>query len=512
MESALEVVCLATYIVLTLAPAGYGLHIYLLMYLAHRRGGSATAAQRETVRIYSAAVEDWPRVTTQLPLFNEISVARRVIEAAARMDYPAGRHEVQVLDDSTDGTRDVVDRVCRELRSDGLDVKVIRRATRTHYKAGALAHGLNTATGEFVAVFDADFVPERGFLRRMIPLIASDDHACCVQARWGHLNGDENWITESVALGIDGHFGVEQGARAWNNLLLNFNGTGGIWRRAAIDDPRVGGWSGDTITEDLDLSYRAQLVGWKVIFCRDEVCPAEVPADVNAIKAQQRRWATGSIQTARKLLPQVWRSELSILQKLEATFHLTQYSISIFMVLIPLLVRLVLIPLPPGKYLGWLIWCWILIPFAAVAPSIAYVYARRAIGGGPTSLWQVIKLVVLGLGLSVNNCVAVLTGLFQRGGEFVRTPKSGSTGQQSGGTYASVRSNLWAVELVLGLFSLGQWLFFLREDRYVFGSFLLLYGVGLTLLGWESRPRATRQAPRPDPATDPGGEPEPAAG
>ena len=510
MDSILEAACLAIYVILTLVPTGYGIHMYMLMFLVHRRARAADASQRRIIESYrrDTPESEWPRVTTQLPIYNELHVARRVIEAAARMDYPAGRHQVQVLDDSSDETRGVIDRVCRELRREGLDVSVVRRRSREHYKAGALANGLRSASGEFIPVFDADFVPDKGFLRRMIPLIRCDEGACCVQARWGHLNADENWMTQSISLGIDGHFGVEQGARAWNGLLLNFNGTGGIWRKAAIDDPRVGGWSGDTITEDLDLSYRAQIAGWKVIFSRDEVCPAEIPSDVNAIKTQQRRWATGSIQTARKLLPSVWRSRLTLVQKLEATFHLTQYSISIFMLLIPLLVRPVLSVLPADKYLPWLISCWILIPFAAAAPSIAYVYARHSLGGGGTSLWSVIKLIVLGLGLSVNNCFAVLTGLVQRGGEFVRTPKSGSTdrGRRAAG-YTAFRSNLWMVELLLGIFTLAQWLYFLREDHYVFGSFLLLYGVGLTMLGWQSRPKpapvAERETPRaePEPAT-----------
>ncbi|MCH7870108.1 MAG: glycosyltransferase [Planctomycetes bacterium] len=492
LDSLLEAVCLTVYIILTGVPAIYGLHFYLLMFLAHRRAPAVRESQERTIASYRDATSEneWPLVTTQLPIFNELHVARRVIEATARMDYPSDRHEVQVLDDSTDATRALVDRVCKELRHEGFDVKVVRRPTRQHYKAGALAHGLTTAKGEYVAVFDADFVPDSDFLRNMIPLIAVDERASCVQARWGHLNADENWMTDGIALGIDGHFGVEQGARAWNGLLLNFNGTGGIWRKAAIDDPRVGGWSGDTITEDLDLSYRAQLAGWSVIYCRDIVCPAEVPADISAIKTQQRRWATGSIQTARKLLPAVWRSHLSLAQKLEASFHLVQYGISIFMVLIPLLVRLVLVPLPADKYGAWLIACWILIPFAAAAPSIAYVYARRTLTGEWTSLWRVIRLVVLGLGLSVNNCAAVMAGLFQRGGEFVRTPKSGSTAQQPRkAAYAPVYSNLWKFEILLGCFSMAQWLYFLREDHYIFGSILLLYGVGLTLLGWKSRPR-----------------------
>ncbi len=506
MDSTLEALCIAGYLILTLVPAAYGIHFYMLVYMAHRRHRAVSRAQAELIERYNRGTPDdrWPRVTTQIPLYNELAVARRVIEAAAAMDYPAGRHEIQVLDDSTDGTRAVVDRVCAELRAKGIDAKAIRRPRRTHYKAGALAYGLRSASGDFIAIFDADFIPARDFLRRMIPLIATQPDACCAQARWGHLNAEENWLTEGIALGIDGHFGVEQSARAWNGMLMNFNGTGGVWRRAAIEDPRVGGWSGDTITEDLDLSYRAQLAGWKIVYRRDEICPAEVPADVDAIKSQQRRWATGSIQTARKMIGPVWRSRLTLFQKIEATIHLIQYSIAIFMVLIPLLARFLVMALPIERYHAWLSWCWLPILFAAAAPSIAYVYARYTLGGGVSGPLRILKLMLLGLGLSVNNCYAVLVGLVQRGGEFVRTPKSGSTGRvRTEANYSAVRSNLWLIEVLFGTFCLAQWIYFLPEDRYIFGTFLLLYGLGLLALGWRSRPRVVVTPARHLPLTAP---------
>lgn len=479
-----------------LLPGIYGLHLYVLMFLAHRRRRSVRSRQHEIVeRFQRQTPEDqWPRVTTQLPLYNEIAVAQRVIEAAARMDYPADRHEIQVLDDSTDETRQIVDQTCARLRDEGLNVVIVRRPNRDNYKAGALEYGLARASGEYIAVFDADFVPNPGFLRRMIPLIATQQDAGCAQGRWGHLNADESWITESLSLGIDGHFGVEQGARSWNGLLLNFNGTGGIWRRAAIDDPRVGGWQGDTLTEDLDLSYRAQLAGWKVVYCLDEICPAEIPANVDGLKTQQRRWATGSIQTARKLLPSVWRSRLTLIQKLEATFHLTQYSVNLFMLLMALLGRPLLWLVPADRYQHWLMWSWWLILIAAAAPSLAYVYARWSLGGGLTGPVRIFKLIVLGLGLSLNNACAVLAGLVQRGGEFVRTPKTGSHGRtRARPSYGHLHSRLWIYELLLGAFCLFQWLYFLKPDYYVGGTFLLLFAIGLFKLGWASRPRPKPQ-------------------
>jgi cellulose synthase/poly-beta-1,6-N-acetylglucosamine synthase-like glycosyltransferase len=469
--------------------------MYLLMYLAQRRRQQVRAAQRVAIETYQGATPEhaWPRVTTQIPLYNEIAVARRVIEAAAHMDYPAGRHEVQVLDDSTDGTRTVVEQVAAELGAQGYDVKVVRRPGREHYKAGALAGGLHSATGEFIAIFDADFMPDRRFLRRLIPLFAGRPDVCVVQGRWGHLNAAESWITEGLSLGLDMHFAIEQAARNWNGLLMNFNGTGGIWRKSAIEDPRVGGWSGDTITEDLDLSYRAQLAGWKMVFCDEVVCPAEIPADVNALKAQQRRWAVGIMQVARKLLPAVWHStRLTMWQKIQATVHLTQYAIAVPMILVALVGRLLPLMLTGEAWPPWIQWLCLAFLLAAVAPCIAYMNARYVLGGGIPGPVRLVKLMVLGLGLCVNNGVAVLTGLVQQGGEFVRTPKSGSVGSQAQGAYTALRSRLWIFELLLGAYCLVQWVVFLHHDG-IGGVFLLLYAIGLTLMGWGSRPNSLRR-------------------
>ena len=498
MPLLIDIVCLVFFLLLIAVPSLYGFHMYVLMFLAHRRRNRVRTEQRQIIAQYQRDTppDDWPRVTTQLPLYNELTVARRVIEAAARMDYPRGRHEVQVLDDSTDDTRALVDQVAADLRAEGYDVKVVRRPDRTHYKAGALAHGLTQATGEFVAIFDADFVPDPGFLRRMIPLIARRDDVCVAQGRWGHLNADESWITQGLALGLDMHFAIEQGSRNWNGLLMSFNGTGGIWRKAAIEDPRVGGWHGDTITEDLDLSYRAQLAGWKMIYHVDEICPAELPSNVNALKTQQRRWAIGTIQTARKLLPAVWRSNLTFIQKLEATIHMTQYAIAVPMILVALGGRLLPLMLTGDSWPAWIQWLCTTFLFAAVAPWAAYINGRYVLGGGIPGPAKILKLTVLGLGLCVNNGLAVLTGLVQQGGEFVRTPKSGNVGAQPRqSAYAGLRTRLWIIELLLGLWCLAQWLYFLPHDG-IGGSFLLLYAIGLIAFGWGSRPRKP-SAPKP---------------
>lgn len=503
MLESLQTFALVLFIMLVTLPALYGVRLFVLAVLTHRQRARVMAEQAEIVARYQRETppEQWPRVTTQIPLYNEVSVARRVLEAVARMNYPRDRHEIQVLDDSTDETRRIVDRVASELRARGHDIKIVRRPNREHYKAGALAYATPLASGEYIAIFDADFVPGREFLRQMIPLIATRPDVGCVQGRWGHLNGKDSWITEALALGIDGHFGVEQTGRAWNGLLFNFNGTAGIWRRSTIEDPRVGGWNGDTITEDLDLSYRTQLAGWKMCYCVNEVAPAEIPDHVDALKAQQRRWATGSIQTARKLLPKVWGSkQLTLMQKIESSVHLTQYVVNVFMVLAVALGRTLLWFLPVERYGALLSFSSLICLLAAVASWTAYGYARVSLGGSIRPM-HLLKLIVLGLGLSVNNTVAVLVGLAQNGGEFVRTPKSGARGVKNSPAtraipYSAIRSRLWMIELGIGAFCFFQWLWFLRQDNYVGGTFLLLYAIGLFTLGWSSRPRENKRPPR----------------
>lgn len=517
MQLILESVGFVLLALLVGVPCIYGLHMYFLLGLTlwHRRPQRRRHA--ETINTFRATAQptDWPIVTTQIPLYNELPVARRVIEAVAAIDYPPGRHQIQVLDDSNDATCDEVDAVVRELRLAGVDIEVIRRSDRHHFKAGALQHGLHRARGEYVAVFDADFMPGRDFLNNLIPLIIADPKACCVQGRWGHVNREESWITQGLSLGIDGHFGVEQPGRAWGGYLLNFNGTAGIWRRAAIDDPSVGGWDGDTLTEDLDLSYRAQMAGWRIIYHVDELAPAEIPADPNALKTQQRRWATGSIQCARKLLGRVWTCpRLSIAQKLEGTIHLCGYAVNVMMLLMALFGRPLAALLDGGP--GSIAMAGLVMSISTAGPILAYFYARWSFGA-ITSPLSVLRILLLGLGLAVNNSVAVVYGLVTRGGEFVRTPKSGHvsdfnaaltaqiTSQQAarragplGGarqrmksmpSYAAIRSRLWVFELLAGVLCVGQWALFVPIDGVINSAFLLLYGLGFLVLGWASRPQ-----------------------
>lgn len=479
--------------VATVALVVYGLHLYVLLVLFRRRVRGKKSLQAEIIENFhrDRPEASWPVVTTQLPIYNEMDVARRIINAATRIEYPAGKHEIQVLDDSDDATCAIVDETAERLRARGFDVKVVRRDDRSGYKAGALEHGLRSARGEFVAIFDADFVPPEDFLHKAVPLLDAEPKLACLQGRWAHLNRDESWLTEAQALGIDGHFAIEQGARAWNGLMMNFNGTAGLWRRAAIDDPDVGGWSGDTLTEDLDLSYRAQLAGWKLDYCLDLECPAELPGTVAALKSQQRRWATGSIQVACKLLPRIWRAPISLGEKVEATLHLTHYSVALWMLVLALVARPMLFVFADDRILQqwfWVFWTGVLM--SAFAPSMVYAYARYTLVGRWNGFKTIPSMMILGCGMCVNNTLAVLRGLYLQGGEFVRTPKSGSEADAAKlSSYQLAQSRMWCIELMLGVYALISFVVYLTALHTGFSIFLLLYAIGFCMIGWLSRPQ-----------------------
>lgn len=494
MTDVLLIVALAVFLACSGANAVYGLHVTVLACLFAWKQRRVRATQRSTIAGVLAADgrENWPVVTTQLPIYNEIDVAARLIHAVARQDYSRDKHEIQVLDDSTDATRDVVDRLVREYTGQGVDIKVIRRPNRDGYKAGALAHATPLARGEFLAILDADFVPGPGFVKECVALIKRDERIACVQGRWGHLNRDESWLTRAQSLGLDVHFTIEQGARAWGGLLMNFNGTAGLWRKSAILDEAVGGWSADTLTEDLDLSYRVQLAGWKIEYCMDITCPAELPGTVAAFKSQQRRWATGSIQVARKMLPRVWKSSLKLRQKLEATLHLTHYAVSLFMLLTALVSGPMLCIWLQGDYLRpWFFVGWSGVCFTAMLPLAVYAFARYVLGEGWGSVRLIPGMLILGTGMSLNNALAALRGLYMRGGEFVRTPKSGNASRNRiSSRYATRHSHLWIGEIGMAAYSALVLSAYLWADRHVTSVFLLIYTVGFLLIGWASRPSA----------------------
>jgi cellulose synthase/poly-beta-1,6-N-acetylglucosamine synthase-like glycosyltransferase len=305
------------YTLCTVGLAVYSLNALWLVWQARRARPQPTPA----------APAAWPAVTVQLPLYNERHVAERLIDACARLDYPADKLEIQVLDDSDDATAPLIDACAQRWQQAGRHVRVVRRTSRTGYKAGALAHALPAARGEFIAIFDADFLPPPAFLRATLPhfYAADGDNLAFVQARWEHLNRDYSPLTRGQALALDGHFAIEQAGRQAAGYMLGFNGSAGVWRRAAIEDPAVGGWQQDTLCEDLDLSYRAQLAGWRARYCNELEAPAEIPPQLAAYKRQQFRWAKGSIQTLRKLGGRVWRSARPPGQRIAGLVHLGSY-------------------------------------------------------------------------------------------------------------------------------------------------------------------------------------------
>ncbi|MGB2866841.1 MAG: glycosyltransferase, partial [Bacteroidota bacterium] len=361
-----------------------------------------------------------PVVTVQLPVFNELYVVNRLIEAVCALDYPKDKLEVQVLDDSTDETRDLVAKAVDHFRALGYDIKQIHRTDRSGYKAGALKNGLVTARGEFVAIFDADFVPSKDFLQKTVPYFG-DAKIALVQTRWEHINGDYSLLTRTQAIALDGHFVMEQNVRNKAGYFINFNGTGGIWRKAAILD--AGNWQADTLTEDLDLSYRAQLRGWKFKYLNDVTSPAELPAEVNALKSQQFRWTKGAIETARKMLPEVWKSNIPLRVKIHSTFHLTNNIVFPFIILAGLLnVPLMFIKQHGGHEAYFTLMSVFVLAF--VGSFMFYMYSQKSVHSDWRRRILLFPLFMAGsMGFALNNSKAVFEGLFKHKSEFIRTPK-----------------------------------------------------------------------------------------
>ncbi len=366
-----------------------------------------------------------PYVTVQLPMYNEYFVVERLIDNIMQLDYPKDRFEVQVLDDSTDDTIELTTAKVEEYKAKGYDIKLMTRVKRKGYKAGALKDATPYAKGEFIAIFDADFLPDADFLKRTLPQFKDKDVGV-VQTRWGHINQGYSILTELQAFQLNVHFTVEQKGREKGDYLLQFNGTAGLWRRKTIED--AGGWEADTLTEDLDLSYRAQLKGWKIIFLEDTVSPAELPSEMMGLKSQQHRWMKGGAETAKKLLPTVWSSDLSLMKKLHATTHLLGSTVflSIFLVgvfSVPLL--FVINPLQMNLSLMSIF----LISTVLIA-IVYYVANVKKAWENTSTVAAIFKFIVLfptflslSMGLSLHNSIAVIQGYLGKKSAFVRTPK-----------------------------------------------------------------------------------------
>lgn len=480
-ETLAQLVIVAYLAVLTLICI-YGAHRYFLVLLYYR-------VRRKAPRPPETFAE-LPRVTVQLPMFNEQYVARRIIARACAIDYPRDRLQIQVLDDSIDETQQIARQAVEHFSAAGHDIVYLHRDDRVGYKAGALEAGTRQASGEFIVIFDADFLPPSNILRETIHHF-TDERVGMVQSRWEHLNRDLSLLTEAQAIFLDGHFVVEHTARNRSGRFMSFNGTGGIWRKSAIED--AGGWQHDTLTEDLDLSYRAQLRNWKFVFLPTLTSPAELPPEMNAFKAQQHRWTKGGAQTCVKMLPKVLRSDVGWRVKLEAFFHLTSGAVYVLVVLLSLLLGPTLIAKLSLKQpqSAWVLWFeMLLFVIGFGATTVFYLVSQHELlRGWWRALSFVPTLMAVGIGIAVNNAFAALDGVFGKTGEFVRTPKFGDAAKGSGewrrrlgGLRIKHSWKAW-VELGLGLYLTGcAVVLFSFEDWFQRVSmalpFLLIFIVG----------------------------------
>jgi cellulose synthase/poly-beta-1,6-N-acetylglucosamine synthase-like glycosyltransferase len=425
----------AIYVICALLLTVYSIGVLVLLFTYLRHRHRIIAPQ---------SVAKWPTVAVQLPIYNEMYVIERLLESVAQLDYPRDKLIIQVLDDSTDETTALVAEKVIELEARGLNVQHVRRGTRKGYKAGALAHGLSALKDvEMIAVLDADFAPYPDFLRQTVAPLVSDPGLGMVQARWGHLNSADNVLTMGQSLALDGHFVIEQTARNRAGWLMNFNGTCGVWRVRTIED--AGGWQDITLSEDFDLSYRAQLKGWRFLYLPDVVVPGELPLHIAAYKQQQARWAKGSTQCMTLLLKPIWRSKrLNLAQRVMGTIHLCQYMVHPLIVLMllltpPLLITHTLQPLPLGP-----------LGFAGLGPPLIFIVSQRALyEDWRRRLLTLPALLALGTGVAWSNANAVLNGLFARKGEFKRTPKYATTRDNNKYALRINRNIIWEIALAV---------------------------------------------------------------
>jgi len=472
-----ESIILGLYFAIMLVLSMYGSHRYVMAFLYYRHKFKLATPK--------GRLKSLPKVTIQLPIFNERYVVERLIDSVCAIEYPRELLEIQVLDDSTDDTVQFARACVEKQKARGLNVVYIHRDDRTGFKAGALEHGLSLAHGEFVAVFDADFVPKSDFLLNTVPFFV-DERVGMVQVRWGHLNRRFSALTEAQSIFLDGHFVIEHTARNRSGRFFNFNGTAGIWRRQTIID--AGGWQHDTLTEDLDLSYRAQLAGWKFLFLPDVESPAEVPVEMNAFKSQQHRWAKGSIQTARKLLPKLLGSKLPFAVKQEAFFHLTANMAYLLMVVLSVLMPMSMVIRFRHGWYGVLL---LDFPFFITATaSVCFFYFASQKEVGQTG-WQSLKYVpfvmCLGIGMSLSNAKAVVEALLGHQSGFTRTPKLGVVQNSAGWAQKRYRGKpvglLPWIELGFGAYlTLAVW-FALANEIWFSLPFLVLFQVGFLYVG-----------------------------
>ena len=430
---------------------------------------------------------DLPLVTVQLPIYNELYVSERIIQAACALDYPAEKLQIQVLDDSTDETTALISHIVAEAQAEGINIVHLHRTNRAGYKAGALAEGMKTATGEFVAIFDADFVPPTDFLQRTVCEFGDEDVAF-VQARWGHLNRDYSWLTRLQALAIDGHFLVEQSGRGDRGYWFNFNGTAGIWRAAAIDD--AGGWTAETLTEDLDLSYRAHLRGWTAKYLEDLVVPAELPVQLLGFRRQQHRWARGSMECAMKLLPSVWRSDAGRGTKFQATVHLLAYGIHLLLLVLLLIYPLVVQVGINNPRFSTLYGVGYVLALTSMAPAAFFIAGQRQ--GGRSwvrAIPRILLVTVFGSGLMLNTARAFLQIFTKPNPEFERTAKFGLDEVETAWTKRRYQLDIDGIvfaELLLGVYGLFVVNFAWANDNLGILIYASVFSAGLLMMAFAS--------------------------
>ncbi|MDP6637044.1 MAG: glycosyltransferase [Phycisphaerae bacterium] len=470
----------------------YGLHRYVIVYLflRHRHKAPAPAGQ----------FTELPRVTVQLPMYNEEAVARRIIEETARIDYPREKLQIQVLDDSTDGTCRIAQDTVDRLKAQGVDIQYLHRDDRTGYKAGALDAAMPHVTGEFITIFDADFIPRADVLQRSIQYF-SDPDVCVVQTRWEHLNREDSWLTKAQGIFLDGHFAIEHVARNRSERFMSFNGTAGTWRKTAI--AAAGGWHHDTLTEDLDLSYRAQLKGWKFVFLPEVTAPAELPPEMNAFKAQQFRWTKGGAQVALKLLPKIMLSKAPLKVKIESFFHLTGFCLHIYMFALVIMlfpaIFLRTVVVQDGSIWRTVVDMGVFV-LATMSAFVFYLASQLQLSRDWRTVFKFMPmLMALGVGICISNSKAIIEALAGKQSEFVRTPKYGQGGRAaaSSTTKRKSRKLLPYIEFAFGIYMTVCAVFsVIYIQAALTAPFLLIFAFGffyVSILSFQAE-RATRPA------------------
>ncbi len=461
------------YALVVLGLSAYGIHRYFIIYLYEKH-------KKQPHRPLDT-FHELPPVTVQLPIFNELYVVERLINSVGKLDYPKDKLQIQVLDDSTDETREISRQCVEKLQAQGIDIEFLHRTDRKGFKAGALDAGLKSAKGEFIFILDADFIPHADILQQTIHYF-TDPRIGMIQTRWGHINRGYSLLTRVQAMFLDGHLLLEQTARSRSGRFFNFNGTAGIWRRTCIEEG--GGWEHDTLTEDLDLSYRSQLRGWKFLFLPDLVTPAELPVDMNGFKSQQHRWTKGSVQTCKKLLPRIWKSDFPFWIKLEATVHLSSNFAYLLLVCLCILIHPSFHKIDPGM---WRTLLFDLPVFAAASISVGvfYWYCQKELY--PRNWFREIfympLLLALGIGLSINNAKAVLEAIFNHQTDFTRTPKYGIEEQKTDwrkARYTSIKNFVPLIELAFAAYFTHFTIYAILTAQWTTLPFILLFQVGFS--------------------------------